>query len=34
MLFVSVSFALMTGAVGFYASFRFNRKIYSLIKGD
>ena len=34
MLLASVSFSLMAGAVGFFASFTFNRKIYAMIKGD
>jgi len=31
---MSTSFALMTGTIGFLASFVFNRKIYSMIKSD
>jgi len=34
MMLASVSFSLMTGAIGFIASFKFNRHIYSLIKSD
>jgi hypothetical protein len=34
MLLVAVAFSLMTGTIGFLASFFFNRKIYSMIKSD
>jgi hypothetical protein len=34
MIMISTSFALMSGAIGFLASFQFNRKIYSMIKSD
>jgi transmembrane 9 superfamily protein 2/4 len=34
MLLASITLGIMTGTIGFLASFSFNRKIFAMIKGD